>query len=54
MRRCVSALAVSSLFIFLCLPAHGQTSFQMSSAPAQSADNDKDSKAIFELSAATS
>jgi hypothetical protein len=54
MRPYLFTLAVSSLPIFLCLPAHGQTSFQESSAPVQSADNDKDSKAIFELGAATS
>jgi hypothetical protein len=54
MRRCVCMLAVSSLFIFLCLPAYGQTSFQKFSDPVQPADNDKDSKAILELGAATS
>jgi hypothetical protein len=54
MRRYVFTLAVSSLLIFFCLPAHGQTSFQKASAPVQSADNDKDPKAIFELGAATS
>jgi hypothetical protein len=53
MRRYVFTLGVPSLPIFLCLLVHGQTSFQQSSAPVHSADNDKDSKAIFELGAAT-
>src|SRR5690349_18778270 len=54
MRRYLFTLAVSSLPMFLCLPAHGQTSSQKSSAPVQPADNEKDPKAIFELGAATS
>jgi hypothetical protein len=54
MRRCVFTLAVAGLFIFLCLPARGQISLQKPSAPVQSADNDKDPKAILELGAATS
>jgi hypothetical protein len=54
MPRRVFALAVGSLFMSLCLPAHGQTSFQKSSAPIQAADKDKDPEAIFEFGAATS
>jgi hypothetical protein len=54
MHRYVFTQALSRLLIFSCLAAHGETSFQKSSAPVPSANNDKDAKAIFELGAATS
>ena len=53
MRRRVFTLAGGCLFLFLCLLAHGQTSFGESSGHPQVANGDKDPKAILELGAAT-
>src|ERR1700733_5777898 len=50
----IFTLAGACLFLFLCLPAHGQTSSKASSAHRQDADEDKDPIAILELGAATS
>ncbi len=54
MRPCVFTLAGAYLFLFLCLPAHGQTSSKVSSGHTQKAGEDKDPIAIVELGAATS
>ena len=54
MLRRVFTLAVVSGCVFSCLPFRGQTSFQDSSVQRQTATEDKDPKAIFELGAATS
>jgi len=54
MHRRVFALAGAWLFVFLCLPVHGQTSVRPASGRAQVVDEEKDPKAIFELGAATS
>ena len=50
----VFTLAGACLFLFLCLPAHGQTSSKASSGHRQEAGEDKDPIAIVELGAATS
>jgi hypothetical protein len=50
----VFTLAGASLCLFLCLPAHGQTSSKASSGHPQEASEDKDPIAIVELGAATS
>jgi hypothetical protein len=42
------------MFLFLCLPAHGQTSSKAYSGYPQKASEDKDPLAIVELGAATS
>jgi hypothetical protein len=54
MRGRVFTLAGGCLFLFLCLLAHGRTSFGQSSGHPQVANDDKDPKAILELGAATS
>ena len=54
MRPCVFTLAGAYLFLFFCLPAHGQTSSKASSGHPQKAGEDKDPIAIVELGAATS
>jgi hypothetical protein len=54
MRRRVFTLTRACLFLFLYLPAHGQTSFEESSGHSQKANEDKDPVAILELGAATS
>jgi hypothetical protein len=54
MRLYVFALAGFSLFLFLCLPVHGQNSSKTSSGGPQGASEDKDPIAIVELGAATS
>jgi hypothetical protein len=50
----VFTLAGACLFLFLCLPAHGQTSSKASSGHRQETGEDKDPIAILELGAATS
>jgi hypothetical protein len=50
----VFTLAGACLFLFFCLPAHGQTSSNASSGHRQEAGEDKDPIAILELGAATS
>ena len=51
----VFTLAGACLFLFLCLPAHGQSSSKMSSVPVrQETREDKDPIAILEVGAATS
>jgi hypothetical protein len=50
----IFTFARACLFLFLCLPAHGQTSSKASSAHRQDAGEDKDQIAILELGAATS
>ncbi len=50
MRPCV----FTCLFLFLCLPAHGQTSSKPSSAPLQETGEEKDPVAILEVGAAQS
>ena len=47
-------LAGACLFLFSCLPAHGQTSSGKSAGHPQEATEDKDPVAILELGAATS
>src|SRR5579862_2435275 len=47
-------LAGACLFLFLCLPAHGQTSPKAPCGDPQKAAQDKDPIAIVELGAATS
>src|SRR5271163_2164750 len=54
MHSYVFTLAGACLFLFSCLPAHGQTSSKASSDPLQNASDDKDPVAILELGAATS
>jgi hypothetical protein len=54
MRLYVFAFAGSSLFLFLCLPVHGQNSSKTSSGGPQGAGGEKDPIAIVELGAATS
>jgi len=54
MRIRVFTLAGACLFLFFCLPAHGQTSSKASSYHRQEAGEDKDPIAILELGAATS
>ncbi len=54
MRRRAFTLAGACLLLFLCLPAHGQTSLGESSSHPQKASVDKDPLAILELGAATS
>ncbi len=54
MRPYVFTLAGACLFLFLCLPSHGQTSSKASSGDPQKAGEDKDPLAIVELGAATS
>jgi hypothetical protein len=48
------ALAGACLFLFLCLPAHGQTSSKVSSGHLQEASEEKDPIAILEIGAAQS
>ena len=50
----VFTLAGACLFLFLCLPAHGQTSPGKPSGHPQAASEDRDPVAILELGAATS
>ncbi len=50
MRRCVFTLAGACLFLFLCLPAHGQVSL----GGPQKVSEDHEPKAILELGAAMS
>ena len=54
MRLDVFALTGACLFMFLCLPAYGQTSDKASSGYPQNASEDKDPIATVELGAATS
>jgi hypothetical protein len=54
MRISSFTLAVACLFLFLCLPAPGQTSPDKSSPNTQAASEGKDAIAILELGAATS
>jgi hypothetical protein len=54
MRISSFTLAGACLFLFLCLPVHGQTSLDKSAAHPQAADEDKDPVAILELGASTS
>jgi hypothetical protein len=54
MRTSAFTLAGACLFLFLCLPAHGQASPGKSPAHPQKADEDKDPRAILELGASTS
>jgi hypothetical protein len=54
MRIGVSTLAVACLFLFLVLPARGQTSPVPCFGRAQDASEDKDPAAILEIGAATS
>jgi hypothetical protein len=54
MRIRVFTLAGACLFLFSCLPAHGQTSPGHSSGNPREANDDKDPVAILELGAATS
>ena len=54
MRRRAFTLAGACLLLFLCLPAHGQTSLGEPSGHPQKASVDKDPLAILELGAATS
>jgi hypothetical protein len=54
MYRRVFTLTGASLFLFLCLPAHGQISRGEPSGHPQRANEDKDPVAILELGAATS
>jgi hypothetical protein len=54
MRLCVFTLTGACLFLFLCPPAHGQTSCKAPSGDPQKAAEDKDPIAIVELGAATS
>jgi hypothetical protein len=54
MRIRVFTLAGACLFLFLCLPAHGQTSLGKSSGYPEAASEDKDPVAILEFGAATS
>jgi hypothetical protein len=54
MLRRVFTLAVASVCMFSCLPAHGQNLFQEASVPLGATAEDKDPKAIFEVGAATS
>jgi hypothetical protein len=49
----VFTLAGACLFLFLCLPAHGQTTLGKSSGSVPKASDDKDPVAILELGAAT-
>ena len=49
----VFTLAGACLFLFLCLPAHGQTTLGKSSGSVPKASDDKDPAAILELGAAT-
>jgi hypothetical protein len=53
MLRRVFTLAVLSMCMSSCLPAHEQNSLQESSVPLRAAAEDKDPKAIFEVGAAT-
>jgi hypothetical protein len=53
MRVYVLKLTEACLLLFLCLPAHGQTSYKPSSDGPQKASNDRDPIAIVELGAAT-
>jgi hypothetical protein len=48
------ALIGACLFVFICLPIHGQASFGGSSEHRQEINEDKDPVAIIELGAATS
>jgi hypothetical protein len=50
----VFTLAGACLFLFLCLPAHGQTSPSKSSGHPQAIGEDRDPVAILELGASTS
>jgi hypothetical protein len=50
----VFTLAGACLFLFLCLPSHGQTSSKVSSAHPREATEDKDPIVILELGTATS
>ena len=50
----IFALAGACLFLFICRPTHGQTSFGGSSDHRQEINEDKDPVAIIELGAATS
>jgi hypothetical protein len=54
MRLYVFTLTGASLFLLLCLTAHGQTSSKAPSGDPQKAGEDKDPIAIVELGAATS
>jgi hypothetical protein len=54
MRISSFTLAVACLFLFLCLPALGQTSPDKSPPNPQAASEDKDPVAILELGSATS
>jgi hypothetical protein len=54
MRICSFTLAGAWLFLFLCLPALGQTSPGKSSVHSQATDEDKDPVAILELGTSTS
>jgi hypothetical protein len=54
MRSYAFTLARACLFLFLCLPSHGQTSSNAASTHARQATGDKDPIAILELGAATS
>src|ERR1700739_1673264 len=54
MRLYVFMLAGACLFLFLCLPAHGQTSSKAPCGDPKKAAGDKDPIAIVELGAATS
>ena len=54
MRLCVFTLTGACLFLFLCPPAHGQTSCKAPSGDPQRAAEDKDPIAIVELGASTS
>jgi hypothetical protein len=53
-RRSLFKLAGACLFLFLCLPAHGQASSAKSSGHLPEINEDKDPVAILELGAATS
>ncbi len=53
MRPHVFTLAVAFLSLFLCLPAHGQTSPGVSLGHGQQTKEDKDPVAILELGATT-
>jgi hypothetical protein len=48
MRACVFKLIGAYLFLFLCLPSHGQISSEASSGHPQEAVEDKDPIAIVE------
>jgi hypothetical protein len=54
MRLHVFTLTGACIFLFLCPPAHGQTSSKAPGGDPQKTPDDKDPKAVVELGAATS